>query len=142
MKVYIDTNILIDLVCSREEFLSDAQSLFSLGYAGKIQLSLSALSFINAVYISRKYRFPIQAVKQSLLSIASFTEITGLTGDVVTWALSCDWNDYEDATQYKSAISINADCIVTRNKKDYQNSDIPVYTPNEFLTMINREISS
>ena len=74
MKVYIDTNILIDLVCSREEFLSDAQSLFSLGYAGKIQLSLSALSFINAVYISRKYRFPIQAVKQSLLSIASFTE--------------------------------------------------------------------
>ena len=76
MKAYIDTNILIDLVCSREEFLSDAQSLFSLGYVGKIQLTLSALSFVNAIYISRKYRFPMQEVKRSLLNIASFTEIT------------------------------------------------------------------
>ena len=126
MKAYADTNILIDLVCSRGEFLSDAQSLFSLGYAGKIQLVLSALSFVNTIYISRKYRFPMQEVKRSLLSIASFTEITGLTEDVVTWALSCDWNDYEDATQYKSAISVDADCIVTRNKKDYQSSNIPV----------------
>ncbi len=136
MKAYADTNILIDLVCSRGEFLSDAQSLFSLGYAGKIQLVLSALSFVNTIYISRKYRFPMQEVKRSLLSIASFTEITGLTEDVVTWALSCDWNDYEDATQYKSAISVDADCIVTRNKKDYQSSNIPVYTPHEFLTMM------
>ena len=136
MKAYIDTNILIDLVCSREEFLSDAQSLFSLGYVGKIQLTLSALSFVNAIYISRKYRFPMQEVKRSLLNIASFTEITGLTGDVVTWALSCEWNDYEDATQYKSAVSVEADCIVTRNKKDYQLSNIPVYTPHEFLAII------
>ena len=136
MKAYSDTNILIDLVCSRGEFLSDAQSLFSLGYAGKIQLVLSALSFVNTIYISRKYRFPMQEVKRSLLSIASFTEITGLTEDVVTWALSCDWNDYEDATRYKSAISVDADCIVTRNKKDYQSSNIPVYTPHEFLTMM------
>ena len=136
MKAYADTNILIDLVCSRGEFLSDAQSLFSLGYVGKIQLVLSALSFVNTIYISRKYRFPMQEVKRSLLSIASFTEITGLTEDVVTWALSCDWNDYEDATQYKSAISVDADCIVTRNKKDYQSSNIPVYTPHEFLTMM------
>ena len=136
MKAYIDTNILIDLVCSREEFLSDAQSLFSLGYVGKIQLTLSALSFVNAIYISRKYRFPMQEVKRSLLNIASFTEITGLTGDVVTWALSCEWIDYEDATQYKSAVSVEADCIVTRNKKDYQLSNIPVYTPQEFLAII------
>ena len=136
MKAYADTNILIDLVCSRGEFLSDAQSLFSLGYVGKIQLTLSALSFVNAIYISRKYRFPMQEVKRSLLNIASFTEITGLTGDVVTWALSCEWNDYEDATQYKSAVSVEADCIVTRNKKDYQLSNIPVYTPQEFLAII------
>ena len=78
----------------------------------------------------------MQEVKRSLLNIASFTEITGLTGDVVTWALSCEWNDYEDATQYKSAVSVEADCIVTRNKKDYQLSNIPVYTPQEFLAII------
>ena len=131
MKVYVDTNILVDLICSREEFLADAQDLFALGYAGKIQLSLSALSFVNTIYISRKYHFPIEEVKESLSRIATFTEIVGLTGDVVTWALSCDWTDYEDATQYQSALSVNADCIVTRNKKDYLKSMIPVYSVTE-----------
>ena len=131
MKVYVDTNILVDLVCSREEFLADAQYLFALGYAGKIQLSLSSLSFVNTIYISRKYRFPIEEVKESLSRIATFIEIAGLTEDVVKWALSCDWNDYEDATQYQSALLVNADCIVTRNKKDYSKSTVPVYSVAE-----------
>ena len=139
MKVYVDTNILVDLVCSREEFLPDAQMLFSLGYAGKIRLALSALSFVNTVYIGRKYRFPIPEVKASLSRIASFTEVAGLTGDVVTWALSSGWKDYEDATQYRSALSVDADCIVTRNKKDYQKSAIPVYSVEELVMLVNAE---
>lgn len=136
MKVYVDTNILIDLVCSREEFLADAQYLFSCGHTGKIRLVLSALSFVNTVYISRKYRLPIEDVKESLARITSFIEVAGLTGDVVTWALSCDWADYEDATQYQSALSANADCIVTRNKKDYSKSIMPIYTVAELRKAI------
>ena len=133
MKVYVDTNILIDLVCSREEYLADAQRLFSLGYAGKIRLVLSALSYVNTVYIGRKYRFSMQEIKESLSRIASFTEVSGLTGDVVAWALSCDWSDYEDATQYRSALSSGADCIVTRNKKDYSKSSLPVCSVAELM---------
>lgn len=134
MKVYIDTNILIDLVCSREEYLPEAQLLFSLGYARKVHLVLSALSFVNTVYISRKYKFSSLEIKESLSKLASFIEIADLTGDVVTWALTCDWNDYEDATQFKSAFNTQVDCIITRNKKDFSFSNIPVMTPDEFLT--------
>lgn len=39
MRAYIDTNILVDLVLSRQEFLSDAQRVFALGYAGEAQLT-------------------------------------------------------------------------------------------------------
>lgn len=70
-------------------------------------------------------------MKESLSRIASFTEVAGLTGNVITWALSCDWTDYEDATQYQSALSVNANCIVTRNKKDFSKSSIPVYSVAE-----------
>lgn len=72
MKVYIDTNILIDLVCSREEYLTEAQLLFSLGYARKVHLVLSALSFVNTVYISRKYKLSSQEIKESLSQIAFY----------------------------------------------------------------------
>ena len=57
MKVYIDTNILIDLVCLREPFAEQAQKLFALGYIGKLSLITSALSFVNTIYIGRKYNY-------------------------------------------------------------------------------------
>jgi predicted nucleic acid-binding protein len=53
--------------------------------------------------------------------------------------LSSGWKDYEDATQYRSAVDELADCIVTRNKKDYKASTIEVVTPSEFFTKMNSE---
>ena len=48
------------------------------------------------------------------------------------------WKDYEDATQYRSAIDEQADCIVTRNKKDFKASTIEVLTPAEFFDKIDK----
>ena len=42
-----------------------------------------------------------------------------------------------DATQYRSAIDEQADCIVTRNKKDFKTSTIEVLTPAEFFEKID-----
>ena len=52
--------------------------------------------------------------------------------------LSSDWKDYEDATQNATALRAEADCIVTRNKKDFSNSPLPVYTPAELLDILNQ----
>ena len=49
---------------------------------------------------------------------------------------SCDWKDYEDAVQHMSAIKIKADCMVTRNKKDFRKSVIPVYTIDELMSLM------
>ena len=51
--------------------------------------------------------------------------------------LSSGWKDYEDATQHRSAIDEQADCIVTRNKKDFKASTIPVLTAAEFFDRID-----
>ena len=56
MRAYVDTNILVDLVLSRQEFLPDAQRVFAIGYAGEAQLVVSALSFVNTVYLGRAHR--------------------------------------------------------------------------------------
>ena len=53
MRAYIDTNILVDLILARQEFLSEAQRVFALGYAGEVQLTVSALSFVNTVYLGK-----------------------------------------------------------------------------------------
>lgn len=136
MKVFVDTNILVDLVCTRIDHLEEAKKLFAMGYAHRIKLSISALSYVNTVYIGRKYGFSSEQIINILSNIASFTETSDLSGDVVNWALASNWKDFEDATQYKAAIESNADCIVTRNKKDFKMSSIPVYYTNELLSLL------
>ena len=55
MRVYIDTNILIDYVCQRNEFADAANRLVALGYMGKVKLQTSALSYVTAMYVAHKY---------------------------------------------------------------------------------------
>lgn len=137
MRAYVDTNILVDLVLSRQEFLPDAQRVFALGYAGEAQLVVSALSFVNTVYLGRKYKFPMDDVLSKLRMIADFVDVADLSGQNVVDMLTSGWRDYEDATQHRSAIDEQADCIVTRNKKDFKASTLPVLTPLEFFNRID-----
>jgi hypothetical protein len=51
--------------------------------------------------------------------------------------LSSGWRDYEDATQHRSAFDEQADFIVTRNKKDFKASTLPVLSPVEFFSKID-----
>ena len=137
MRAYVDTNILVDLVLSRQEFLPDAQRVFAIGYAGEAQLVVSALSFVNTVYLGRKYKFPMDDVLSKLRLIADFVDVADLSGQNVVDMLNSGWRDYEDATQHRSAIDEQADCIVTRNKKDFKASTLPVLTPLEFFNRID-----
>lgn len=136
MRAYIDTNILVDLVLARQEFLPDAQRVFALGYDGEAKLMVSALSFVNTVYLGKKYKFPPEEVMAKLRMIADFVDVVDLRGQNVVEVLDSGWKDYEDATQHRSAVDERADCIVTRNKKDYRASTIEVLTPAEFFNNI------
>ena len=137
IRAYIDTNILVDLVLSRQEFLPNAQRIFALGYAGEVQLMVSALSFVNTIYLGRKYKYPMDEVYAKLRLIADFVDVVDLRGQNVIDVLNSGWKDYEDATQHRSAIEEQADCIVTRNKKDFKASIILVLTPEEFFDKID-----
>lgn len=134
-RVFIDTNILVDLICKRNPFVEEAEKIFSMGIINRISIGISALSYINTVYISKKYQFNQKDVIESLKTITSFTTITGLDETIIIQAMTCNWPDFEDAVQYHSSQSFIADAIITRNKKDFSHSNIPVYTPTEFLQM-------
>ena len=105
MKAYVDTNILVDLILSRKQFLENAQRVFALGYTGDITLVVSALSFVNTVYLANKYKFPKDEVIDKLIQITEFTEIADLRGANIKDMLKSEWKDLEDAT--KPSISMH-----------------------------------
>lgn len=133
MKVFIDTNVLIDLVCSRTNFVREAAIIFDLAYKGNYEIAICALSFINAYYVGKRYKFRTEDLRDSLESIVGFVEVTPLDHNVLGRAFSLSSGDFEDVTQYYSAKTGNVDVIVTRNKKDFKFQDIKVLTPTEFL---------
>ncbi|MBP3470886.1 MAG: hypothetical protein J6K41_01440 [Paraprevotella sp.] len=105
MRVFVDTNLLIDFVCNRDGSVEQAQSLFALGYMGRLSLLTCALSYINAVYIGRKY--DKASVIDKLFRMSAFVEVVDLKGTVVVDALRDGWADYEDASQYETAVAGN-----------------------------------
>ena len=75
-------------------------------------------------------------VKQRIKSILSFVSVCDLQADVVIKSLDSDWKDYEDSVQSMTALEIFADRIVTRNKKDFRKSLIPVYTIDGLISFM------
>lgn len=131
-KIFVDTNILIDFVCNREQFYDDAETLFAMGLSGNIEISFSDISAINTLYVGRKYGFTIEELSDQLLDVLSYCSVIPSDKRIIVEALQSGWKDKEDCTQYLSAR--NADVIITRNVDDFNGqSEIAVMTPNEYL---------
>lgn len=133
IRLLIDTNIVIDLLAKREEFYYEAATLFSLADKNKLTLVISSLTFANTNYILSK----LKTERESRMILRKFkvlTEVVSLDDKIIDLALNDDFfPDFEDGLQYYSAIENRIDVILTRNKKDFKNSKIPVMTAKEYL---------
>ena len=132
-KVFLDTNVVIDLLDKREPFYREAVSLFTLAYNKKITLYISALTFATASYLLRKHGKT--EMRLLLDNLRKLSKITAIGEKEIDDALASTFDDYEDALQYYSALHKEVEAIITRNKKDFNSSKIPVLTPTEFLNL-------
>jgi predicted nucleic acid-binding protein len=131
-KVFVDTNVVIDLLAKREPFYKDAQDLFTLSDKKEIELQISSLTFANAYYSIVNHYKAIDA-KKYLLKFKVLVNILPLEDKAIELALASDFGDFEDGLHYFVAMDYEADIIITRNKKDFKNSKIPVMTAGEYL---------
>ena len=130
--VFVDTNIVIDLLQKRENFYQEAQELFTKADRKKLKLYISALTFANTYYILSKYYSSSEA-KKILSKFKVLVEILPTTDKIIDLSLASDFNDFEDAIQFYTALESNLHVIITRNKKDFKNNLIPVFSAKEFL---------
>ena len=133
-KVFLDTNIVADLFLKREPFCQNSLKLFTLGFHKKITLYVSSLSYATLAYLCRK----MKKEERVLLfeKLRSLTVTTTVDRQTVDMALVSGFDDLEDAMQYYSAISSKVDVVLTRNKKDFVEANVPVMTPDEFFIIL------
>jgi predicted nucleic acid-binding protein len=131
--VFFDTNVLIDVIARREPFYEDSAAVWTLAERGAITGLVSVLSFTNTFYIVRRLADLETARKALHLLSGTFTQV-GCDASIIQRAINTGLSDFEDAVQFESALSAEADCLLTRNIRHFPTStDCPVLTPAEFL---------
>ncbi|MES2765151.1 MAG: PIN domain-containing protein [Bacteroidota bacterium] len=131
-KILVDTNIVIDLLSKREEFYRDAQELFTLADHKQVKLYISALTIANTHYLlARNYK--LDEARKILIKFKVLVEVLPMDDKILELTLISDFKDFEDAIQYHTALENDVDIIITRNKKDFKSSVLPVLTAKEYL---------
>ncbi len=131
-RILVDTNIVIDLLAKREEFLSEAQILFTLADRKEIKLYVSSLTFANTNYILSQ-NLKLSDARKILRQFKVLVEVLPLNDKILELSLDTDFSDFEDAIQYYTAIENGLKIIITRNLKDFKKSAIPVLTAKDYL---------
>jgi predicted nucleic acid-binding protein len=131
--VFIDTDVIVDLLIDRKPFSEDAATIFSLIEKKKIKGHISALTICNLYYVLRKVASHNKVMK-SLKDLSELVDILKIDKSIIITALESDLKDFEDSVQYFTAMEYNRiDCIITRNVKDYKGINLPVMTPGAYL---------
>jgi len=103
MKVFLDTNIIIDFYDKRDKFYYPAAIIFDLAYKGKIQIYVSAITFVNAFFLLRK-SYEREDLYQSMRGLVSLCEITDVDKNIIKKSLVEERKDFEDSVQYESSL--------------------------------------
>ncbi|ADQ82981.1 type II toxin-antitoxin system VapC family toxin [Riemerella anatipestifer] len=130
-RVFVDTNIVLDLLEKRENFYQEAQELFTMGDQNKVKLFISALTIANVHYLLFKH-LKMEA-RKAISKFKVLVEVLPIDDKIVELSLASDFTDFEDAIQYYTAIEHGMEVIISRNKKDFKNISLPVLTANEYL---------
>ena len=135
MNLFLDTNVLIDLIDKREPFYNDIAVIASMAENKEFKLAASSLSFVNTVYVVSR-NVEEKLVLEALKKLRIICEVSNIDEIVIDKSLISNFNYFEDAVQYFSALHHKSEIILTRNKKDFKNSEIPIMTPSEFLASL------
>lgn len=132
MKLFIDSDILLDAILFREPHHDSALRVLSFVDKPNHSLCISAHSLLNVYYFTRKIAGKPAATKSIDLLVDKLT-VLPTDGAAIQAALNLTFADIEDAVQYAIALTNDCDTIVTRNLKDYKKSQLPVMTAEQYL---------
>jgi predicted nucleic acid-binding protein len=130
--ILVDTDVLLDIAWQRKSYWVHAADLLTLAVRQQIKMAVTPIILSNLYFLLSKHGSTRQALafNRKILTLRDFLPHSRVH---FVQAYDSDFRDKEDAVNYFTALSFKVDAIVTRNKKDFIQAQIPVFTPAEFL---------
>ena len=141
MKVLFDTNVLLDVLLDREPFATLSATMLSKAERGEVVGYVCATTITTIFYLCHKAVGRDEAC-QHIHVLLSMLEVAPVNRRVIEAALQAGFSDFEDAVLSQSAALVSAEVIVTRNKQDFSNSPVAVYTPEELINLLGSDAFS
>lgn len=131
MRIFVDTNVLLDTIVPRRDVsLKKSSGLFlSLRNRKDYELCVSVLSMATCAFYLKENS---QAVLKMKALTKGLTVLDTLSSDF-TSALASGEKDIEDAIQFSVASRSGCDLIATRDRCGFVKSPVPFMTPTEIL---------
>ncbi len=132
MKLFLDTDVLLDVLTERAPHSVPASRVWSRVEARRAEGHISAVSFNNAHYVIRRAAGR-RAAHEALKLLRDVFRVVPLDEEILRRAMDSDSPDIEDAIQFFSALRARADCLLTRNVRHFPAEPLSVLTPEQFL---------
>ncbi len=131
-RLFIDSDVILDLVLQREEHFEFAQHLFVQYQQGKCVLFSSSIVVANLHFIIRKMH-DVKFANSSVSFVSKHFKIIDASNEDIESSIQSKFSDFEDGVQYFLALrSKKIDALITRNVKDYKHAQLPVFTPKQW----------
>ena len=138
MRVFIDTNVLLDVLAKRKLFYENAAQIWNLAESGKIEALISVISFNNIYYVVRRVS-DRKTAEQALQLMRNVFVAVPLTVQILSQAMDAGFSDFEEAIQFHSAVHAGAARIITRDVDHFPIADIPAISPAAFLAALESD---
>jgi predicted nucleic acid-binding protein len=132
IKIFVDSDVILDLLAKREPYYVYAAKLFTLIDQQKVTAFTSPIVFANLHYLLKKMTSNKAALK-SLRKLKTFINVLPADERVIEQSLNSEFSDFEDAIQYFTSANNGISVLITRNVKDYKKSKISITTAEEFI---------
>jgi len=137
MKLFLDTNVLIDFILERPLFYQPAAMIVSYAAERKIEVNVSALSVVTANFICvERCKMPLDVYRRKMDFLRNVIEISSIDSSDIYNSYDSNWKDFEDGVQYFSAIRAEVDYLVTRNVKDFEECDTKVISTDQACELL------
>jgi len=140
MKIVIDTNIALDVLLNRTEFLQSSLDILKLSAQDKVAAFFTTNTITDMFYALNKNSKDTLKSKQAIAQLIKLVTLEAITPSDISLALASDIINFEDAVLCFAAKRIKADYIVTRNTGDFKNSPIQAMSPADFIGEFFKDI--
>ena len=136
--IYLDTNIIIDIFAARAPHDMAAIELYRLAKENKIKIYISAESYTTIYYVLRINKIAHNKCLLLFQDLLKTTSVIATDENIINKAINIGFDDFEDGVQFISAkTNSKISLIVTRDKKGFKKSDIPVVDASQALLMFS-----